>query len=235
MTTNNQGYPLLNFAFIPEFQTALQELKKMAEPEDWSYQNTPSEYDYPVLYNYIQYTFIRITEEEKIAITDDNKFSCFNTGLVTEYQEPIFMLFQENYKEDANQKWFFQKFATEGDYDLTKFSNLPSIAHYFDDPSLLVFNTELDFRPNLKHILDKKENLARFPEEYRDMSSYALMNLVYGAIYSARERVKRNYKVAIPQYFRGQMQLLLPLCLENPRKAELALTVQRYDRDWLNP
>lgn len=42
-----------------------------------------------------------------------------------------------------------------------------------------------------------------------------------------QQRVYRNYKTAIPQFHRGEIQLLLPLCLERPDRADLALVVSR--------
>ena len=100
----------------------------------------------------------------------------------------------------------------------------------------------------------------RFPEPYKSMANYGLQNVLRGAIDGARERVKRSYKTAIPQYYHAQVQLLLPLCLSNPKQADLALVVERHatfyraatcltldmaynnarqiarpDRDWLQP
>lgn len=49
------------------------------------------------------------------------------------------------------------------------------------------------------------------------MEDYALQIFLKGAIDNAKERVRRNYKTAIPQYYRGKIQLLLPLCLGNPQ------------------
>ena len=51
-----------------------------------------------------------------------------------------------------------------------------------------------------------------------------------------KKRVYRNYKTAIPQYFRegggeaGKLQLLLPICLQNPSVADLALTVEKTEQ-----
>ncbi len=113
-------------------------------------------------------------------------------------------------------------------------------------------------RVNVEHIIE--HNKARFPEQYKAMENYTLQTFLKGAIDNAKERVRRNYKTAIPQYYRGQIQLLLPLCLGNPRRADLALVVERHstfyrastcltldmaynnarqitkpDRDWLQP
>jgi hypothetical protein len=87
-----------------------------------------------------------------------------------------------------------------------------------------------------------------------------LQNLTTGAIEAAVQRVRRNYKTAIPQYYQGSVQLLLPLTLLDPAKADLALVVEKFsdfyraatcltldmaynnarqlarpDRDWLSP
>ena len=102
------------------------------------------------------------------------------------------------------------------------------MAHYYDDPSCLVLDARLEIRSNIEHILS--DNKDRFPEPYKSISDFALQNLLKGAIDSARERVARNYKVAIPQYYKGKVQLLLPLCLSDPRKADLAIVVARYDQ-----
>lgn len=132
------------------------------------------------------------------------------------------------------------------------------MAHYFADPSVLVFDTRKELRVNVEHVV--ADNIERFPEGLNSMNPYGLQNIVKGAIASAVERVKRNYKTAIPQYYQGNIQLLLPLSLTDPAKADLALVVERFsdfyraatcltldmaynnarqlarpDRDWLQP
>jgi hypothetical protein len=142
---------------------------------------------------------------------------------------------------------------------LTKFPGLPDAPHYFDDPTCLVLDSRKEFRINIDHIITETPR-ERFPEPYRSMADYALQTVLKGAIDNARERVRRSYKTAIPQYYRGSVQLLLPLCLSNPQLADLALVVERHamfyraatcltldmaynnarqlarpDRDWLQP
>jgi hypothetical protein len=132
------------------------------------------------------------------------------------------------------------------------------MAHYFDDPSCLVFDIRLELRTNIEHIIS--ENRERFPEPYRSMRDYQLQTFVKGAVENAKERVRRNYKATVPQYYRGRVQLLLPLCLETAERADLAIVIERLegfyrgstcltldmaynnarqlarpDRDWLQP
>lgn len=56
-----------------------------------------------------------------------------------------------------------------------------------------------------------------------------LQTFLKGAIDNAKERVRRSYKTAIPQYYNGYVQLLLPLCLTSPAQADLAITIERHD------
>lgn len=249
---------LFDFAFIPEINDQLPNLAEKSEPEDWEYQYTTSDYQLPILYNYIRYTYRRVAEERKIALSEDGQFACFNTGLVTPHQEPLFASFEINRRESA-QPWYFKDWYRRGQWEINRFPELPELAHYFDDPSCLVFDTRKDFRINVEHIIEETPR-ERFPEIYREMDNYGLQTILRGAIDNAKERVRRNYKTAIPQYYRGQVQLLLPLCFNNPLRADLALVVERHstfyrastcltldmaynnarqlakpDRDWLQP
>ena len=45
---------------------------------------------------------------------------------------------------------------------------------------------------------------------------------------AAARRAAANYTLAVPQFYGGRIQLLLPLCLTGD-KPELALTIQRED------
>jgi hypothetical protein len=58
-------------------------------------------------------------------------------------------------------------------------------------------------------------NKQRFPAPYNGMPDYNLKINIDGAVKTAFERAKRNYKIAVPQYFlkSNSIQLLLPLCL----------------------
>lgn len=218
---------IFDLMFIPEINEKMDELKDLAEDENWDYQQTDSEHHLPILYNYIQYTYKRLSEENKIIVSENGQNLTFNTGLVTQNQEPIFGFCNANRNEEANQPWYFQGWKRKGEYDMTKFSNLPTMAHYFDDPSLLVMDARLDLRTNVEHIVS--HNKERFPEPYRSMDDYGVQTLIKGSIDNAKERVRRNYKTAIPHFHRGKVQLLLPLCLSNPNIADLAMVVEKHD------
>lgn len=52
-----------------------------------------------------------------------------------------------------------------------------------------------------------------------------------GAIAHSIRLAKRSYRVAVPQHYRGDIQLLLPLYLRDPSRADLALALERHG-DW---
>jgi hypothetical protein len=215
-----------DFAMMPKFEQHINVLSNLAEPEDWDYKNTPTGYPHPILRNYLTYTYRRVAEEKKINVTLDENYCCWNTGLITKMQEPIYMLLNKNYLNESQPYWHFHRFARKGEWEMNRFASLPEMAHYFDDPSFLVLDTRKDIRVNVEHIVT--ENIARFPTNLQSRSVYELQNLMKGAIDSAIERVKRNYKTAVPQYYQGSVQLLLPLTLTDPTKADLALVVERF-------
>jgi len=247
-----------DFVMMPKFTDDIEALSQLAEPEDWSYKNAPAAHPRPILRNYLTYTYRRVAEEKKISITPDEGSCCWNTGLITSAQEPIFILFSKNMMVGSLPYWHFWKFARKGEWEMNRFATLPEIAHYFEDPSVLVLDTRKELRVNIEHVVS--ENISRFPASLQSRHAFELQNLIKGAIDSAVQRVRRNYKTAVPQYYQGSVQLLLPLALTDPTHADLALVVERFsdfyraatcltldmaynnarqlarpDRDWLAP
>ncbi len=218
--------PIKEFAFLPDFADHLVELEELAEHEDWEYRYTKSDFPRPILYAYIIHTFNRIEEEGKIAFAADDLAACFNTGLVTEQQEPIFALFDEN-KIPERQPWYFQGFVRKGDVRMTRFSELPEMANYIECAEDFVFNPAMELRRNAEHLI--AENRERFPDDFANYGSFQLQNLLSGAFENAVQRVCRNYRIAVPQYHRGRVQLLLPLCLRHPCEPDLAAVIERMD------
>ncbi len=88
--------PLYRFAIVPNLPEQLTRLAALAEPEGWNYRHTPSDHNLPVLFNYLHHTFERLEEEGTIAVSRDREHSCWNTGLVTVHQEPIYALLDRN-------------------------------------------------------------------------------------------------------------------------------------------
>lgn len=219
---------LREFAIVPAFPDQLKALEDLAEPEEWNYKNTPTTFERPILDNYLQRTYARIVEQGRVELSQDLQHACWNTGLVTTHQEPIFMLLDQNLKHDqpGQPPWHFRRFSRQGERQLNYFEKLPEMATYFDDPSCLVIDSRLELRVNIEQIID--DNKARFPDPFKDRSNFELQMMLQGSIANANERVRRNYKAAVPQFYQGRVQLLMPLCLEIPERADLALVVEKF-------
>lgn len=217
---------LFDYAWFGDFKLCLKELETLAMSECWDYNLSPTG-DLPILFNYIHHTFNKLNSESKVVIVNDN--CVFNTGLVTNNQEEIFAFFSKNMKPKAKQNWFFKGWKKKSDRDLMVFSSLPDVANYFDNPNDLIYDTRLELRVNIDHIID--DNKSRFPTTL-PTDNYVLSVLLNGSIEEAKRRLRRNYKTAIPQYFNGKIQLLLPLCLTSKSKADLALVIEKENGNY---
>jgi len=261
---------LQKFSFFHDWRKALDDLLNLAQEENWDYLNDKTG-NLPVLSSYITYTFKRIQNEDKIQYTtksDGKKFASFNTGLATKRHEEIFAYFEhtgnfpgqrparEGYLKRAT--WKFDRFDKESYRLMNYFKIRPELANYFQSAADLIYDTSKRLIPDFDHIADDREN--RFPSSFKSLTKPQQIERIKATINTALTRVKRNYKTAIPQYYDGSIQLLLPLCLEDIEKTDVALVVAkegevyrantvlsldwaynnarllaRPDREWLNP
>jgi cold shock CspA family protein len=210
-----------------------EQLATLAEPEPWNYQQTPASDDYAILRSYIKYTFLRLNElPDHVRISADDANLAFNTGLVTSFQEEIFAVFRRRPETELGPPWTLSSFERASSPVFLRLfgANFPPLARYFDDPSELVFDTRVPLSVNVEHV---PHDPARFPEALKHLSAEDLAGLVNAKAPEVIERVRRNYKTAIPQFYRdgrtgeGKMQLLLPVSLLRRDTVELALAVDR--------
>ena len=224
-------HPFDKFAACPRLDDQLEELATLAQKEDWNYRHTKSNLQLPILRNFVFYTFARLEAEGKIANAsgeNSEAVACFNTGLATERQEAIFAVFGKRQRvADTSPPWVLKKFAKDSDRILNVFAQRPDIANYFSDPSELLYDTRINLVVDVDHVIEG--NRSRFPSELED-SDFARRRALESAILAAKRRVRRNYTTAIPQYYHGSLQLLLPLCLVRPERADLALVVARENQ-----
>jgi hypothetical protein len=189
-------------------------LSEMA-PEKWSFE---SKSDNSILINYIEHTFSKVYHEGKVSEFDNH--SLFNTGLYSEYNEPIFAYFIKNRNPDR-QIWFFEGFHTKYQLGMMGVQHFPERAYYFSDPSALVFNAAYAIHIQNSHIFGDQANVSRIPESVRYSPSKIM--LFEAAVQHAKYKIEANYKTAIPQYYNGKIQLLIPISLVNPTQPDLAL------------
>ncbi|MCI8890715.1 MAG: DUF3825 domain-containing protein [Eubacterium sp.] len=92
-----------------KYNQKLDILAKMVQPEKWTYKKIQDSDPYKILRNYIQFTYNRLDEENKLIDSSDGNFRCMNTGLLTKYNQEIVAIFSKNEKP-GKQPWFFNGF-----------------------------------------------------------------------------------------------------------------------------
>jgi hypothetical protein len=250
------------------WEEPFQKLAQMAKGEQWNFQRNQfttkySNQKFPILTSYLNYTFLRLQDLDRLAYSEDGVSMCFNTGLQTPEEKDIYAVFFRHQAPDKCHRpnWVFDRFAESYNNVLRQFPRLPEIATYIKDPADLVFDPNLEIDVNYDHMLNTPDNRERLPQSLKSNNRTALLALK-GSIESLRDKVLRNYKVAIPHWYGNRIQLLLPLYLTNEAIADNALIVDkdmrsrmylartvltmdmayidariitRPDREWLNP
>lgn len=211
------------------WETPFQKLAEKAKPEDWDFHRPEFKKpgaSFPILASYLNYTFVRLRQQDKIRFSPDNTRACINTGLQTPEGKDVFATFYRNASaiEKAQPDWtLFGYFDAYSD-KMRDFEPLPDIATYVDDPGELVFDHRYDLEVDYKHILS--DNKDRLPEVLQTSTTLA-RNAVEGAIRQLKERLKRNYKLAVPHWYNERVQLLLPLSITDDTTADVALVAER--------
>ena len=216
-----------------KYNQKLEMLAKMAQPEKWTYKKIQDIDPYRILRNYIQFTYSRIDEENKFIVSPNGKYRCMNTGLLTVYNQEIIAIFAQNDRADK-QPWFFNGFFKETDkFFTTNFSSLPPLADYSNNVKDLIYDNSLDLNLRKEHIID--DNFERFFDA--GYSSKALISVLLDSAKGTLEKkLKRNFKLALPFYYRNtetgesKVQLLAPLYFPGA-PVRLALVLNKVQSD----
>lgn len=216
MAKHNYVSELFLFAFFPKYDDAINKLANeiAAKDDQWEFSDA-LENKNSILKNYLEHTYRKLKSEGKIAHTQNNAYSCFNTGLQTPNLEEIFAFF-ESHNGCYNPKaipFCFKSFLRASDNKLLGIfnGNLPEIADYFQKPEDLIFNPNCNIIPQIDHIIE--ENKERFPSHMQNIDNAEIMRKLEGAINEAKKKVRTNYKIAVPQFYDNKIQLLIPLYL----------------------
>lgn len=209
---------LFDDIFFGDIDTKIQSLADKTD-EDWngSYGNNS------VLRYYLEQTYNRLIVENKVYKDTDRLV--FNTGLFTKMYEPIYGYSEKNmnYPYKGNQQWFLKCFCTSYELGKNNVGDFPQRANYFDNPALLVYNANLPLNVQIEHILSDEDNVKRLPVKLQN--NQMAIAMFSGAVEIMKKKVMANYKLAVPQYYNGIIQLLLPISLESPDVVDLALVV----------
>ena len=188
--------------------------------EQW---NFSSRTDNSILKNYMQQTFRKLIEDKSIIQTPD--YTLFNTGLFTPLYEQIYVYAEKSTLHFS--EWIFTGFYTEYELGNIGIHDLPPRANYFSDPSLLLFDPTYTIHVQYSHILQDETNKRRIEEIVGNTTN--TISLLRGEIEMMKLKVSENYKLAVPQYFNGKIQLLLPLCLKDGITPDMALVVSKNE------
>lgn len=211
------------------WETPFQKLAELAKPEKWNFQSDEFRADkrqFPILDSYLNHTFRRLLEQDKIVYSFDDTLAAFNTGLQTTSEKDIFALFYRNKSAQIRKQadWTLLMFVDSFSEKLNDFPVVPEIATYITDASDLVFDHSYDIQIDVDHIVDR--NAGRLPETLQNNRTLA-MSSIEGAMKLVRQRIQRNYKIAIPHWYAERIQLLLPLNLSDSTHADLALVADK--------
>ena len=216
-----------------KYNQKLEMLAKMAQQEKWTYKKIQESDPYRILRNYIQFTYNRIDEENKFVYSSDGKLRCMNTGLLTVYNQEIVAIFAK-IDMQGKQPWFFNGFFKETDkFFTTNFSSLPLLADYCDNVKDLIYDNGLELKLKKEHIID--DNFERFVAA--GYSNKALISVLLDSAKGTLEKkLKRNFKLALPFYYRNtetgesKIQLLAPLYFPGA-PVRLALVLNKIQSD----
>lgn len=233
---------LFDFAYIPDWYEQLEILKQTALPEAWTFKKPQYAYKNqatPILERYIQHVFRRqafcynTAKERRQAgkyLFINDEFACFHTGLYNQRYKAIYGVFTQNRKPDSTFQWFFQGFLDEMSPFVMQVEPLPMKPEY-DMAHCAQYNQGWNIRVNVEHILSDSENLERIPPKIRKAKNLPL--LLETAVEYARRKAAVDYTIVVPQLYRNRVQFLLPICLTNMEKADLAMALSVKDGYYL--
>lgn len=236
--TNRPNGAIYEYAFFGnnDFQIAKrEELSKMAEPEPW---NSSNRSDLDRLKNYIDKTFERCQQQNKIVENSTETASIFNTGLMTNNGEDIYGYFilNDNPPKAAidPQKWKFKCYLKASDRRVTNnnFDMNPELATYGDHSKYHIDIEESKVISNVDHIFDdhldfSDDETSRYPDELIGLGKQVLISLVNSSLRTALKKIKRNPRLVVPQFYRNQLMYLIPIDIPiNETYHTMALAVE---------
>ncbi len=174
---------LKSWAYVPyvpyrtregrDYSSVLEHLASLALDERWHFGEKPNpRAPYPILSNYLVYTFAKLRHDGKVLEKDTvgGSWAVFNTGLVDRLYDPIFALFEKNDRAGM-QPWRFYDFCVPGKRaagrKLTEvFDPLAEPATYFGSTFDMLFDTSKDIHVDYEHVILDGVARDRFPVQF---------------------------------------------------------------------
>ena len=214
-------------------------LAELALNERWYYGDSEDLADaknkFPILKNYLIYTFMRLCHEGKVMLATDpqtgEEYAAFNTGLVDSKYEYIYAMFKQESLYSNTYYWYLHAFAVAGEDEgkalVRLFNPLPAKANYFGDriESMLYDTSTGDLSCDYTHIL--VERASRFPVEFFEdncPNSFTTINgLQIQDVRSQDEETQRNYFAALGEKIADDSRILKRLKNRFEDAVELAI------------
>lgn len=206
----------------------------------------------PILRSYLEHTYYRLLDEDANAPDDKKKIiiyngKCyFNSGLLDRNFRQIVIVgdispYKKSFKGIGECQWDLisnLKAYSQNEPEIARMfpdkNDLPRIASYFSEYSQVVFDAKLNIHMNDNHIFEDGVARGRLPKYKTDYEKVKdneeekdiLLRKIARDFDSARDRAKlmaeRNYKLAVPQFWKetGEIQFLLPIYLGEREEAE---------------
>ena len=226
-------------AYVPRWIEQLKALAEMALPEPWKFKEPElvrKNVDFVILERYINSVFssqviaygnATSQNEADMRFCIREGYACFHTGLLSKRYKEIYGYLEKNRNDWAEQPYVLRGFIDDSHPFLKKVETLPL------KPLTSIRMEQYGFRPdwpiriNINHMLDDESNYGRIPEQIRSFANLPL--LLQASVDMARKVAEFTPSIVVPQMYCGSIQNLLPICLTNPTKPDLAMTVTGMD------
>lgn len=233
---------LFHWSRIPNLK--IKELAEKALVEKWYYgaANAADAENYPILKNYLAYTFKRLVFEDKILYGDvadaehaGEEYAAFNTGLVDQKYEYIYALFKKN-TMSPQPYWYLLDFVVAGEQSgktlARLFYPLPKRADYFENQFRnMVYDTSTQLLCDYTHII--VERIGRFPLRFLQENCPPNMLDIDGVkleeVYPkhAKDSERKRYFEQLGERIRNTPMVLNNL--KNRLEAAIHLTLKRVE------
>lgn len=233
---------LFHWSRIPNLK--IKELAEKALAEKWYYgtANAADAENYPILKNYLAYTFKRLVFEDKILYGDvadaahvGEEYAAFNTGLVDQKYEYIYALFKKN-TMSPQPYWYLLDFVVAGEQSgktlARLFYPLPKRADYFENQFRnMVYDTSTQLLCDYTHII--VERIGRFPLRFLQENCPPNMLDIDGIkleeVYPkhAKDSERKRYFEQLGERIRNTPMVLNNL--KNRLEAAIHLTLKRVE------
>lgn len=223
--------PLLQLAKIDKWKNKLRVLASIAEPEEWSVIGSAGAYS--ILENYVLETFRILNREGGIAIIpkkEGQKIGLWNTGLLTPHGEEIIVRMDSHSpspKESGYLSpaiWKLTGFFPVSDRRIPTLDKKLPIALEFVDYHYMIPNPSASLIPDLDHLMKRNQRLPGF---WSLLPRSEQIQRLQGALHKLGLMLKRNPRMAIPQWYEETVQYLVPLDLGDGRGPIGALVLEQ--------